>query len=207
LTKELFNTIFDNEIRPFINEIQSNHSQIKIKNLELCKQNIYKQYIILNNAYKENIFDQSEGSLLDRHKVASCICGAFLKVSVFNKAEMIKEIKKSHLKVFSYFYYVNEFVALYAANKFLSFFMVMDYKDDLEKKRVIIEHFPKMPETTRCKTGFWTNVLFNLSQIKDEQQIGLAHYDLYSYAMFFYMLESFFVLKMNEGSKAKINAL
>lgn len=77
--------------------------------------------------YKDQIFDKTDDALLDRHKVASCICVAFLQVSVFNKERMVNRIIDTGEKVHSYFFYANELVALYAANRFLSFFMLEVY--------------------------------------------------------------------------------
>ena len=49
-----------------------------------------------------------------------------------------------------------------------------------------------MPATTQSKRGFWNIVLFNISQIKNKDQIGVEHYDMYSYAMFFFLLEQYY---------------
>ncbi|MDE6664443.1 MAG: hypothetical protein K2K46_14050 [Lachnospiraceae bacterium] len=193
MKKELFDRIFDNEILPFINEINGNNSMIEMKDLVKCKADIHNEYMKLNSMYKEQIFDKDlDKELLDRHKVASCVCGAFLKVPVFNKTKLIQYIKAEHKKVEVYFYYVNELVALFAATKFLSFFMIADNKEHIDLVHEIHRNFPMMPPITKNKRGFWNSVLFNLSQIKDEKQIGLENYDMYSYAMFFFLLETYF---------------
>ncbi|MCM1087520.1 MAG: hypothetical protein NC419_05140 [Muribaculaceae bacterium] len=193
MKKELFDRIFDNEILPFIEEIHANNSMIELKNLTECKAEIYAEYTKLNCKYKAQIFERdSDKVLLDRHKVAACVCGAFIKVSVFNKTKLIQYIKDERRKVEVYFYYVNELVALFAATKFLSFFMVSDRKEQIDIVRKIRNEFPMMPPITKNKRGFWNSVLFNLSQVKDQDQIGLEHYDMYSYAMFFFWLETYF---------------
>lgn len=70
--------------------------------------------------------------------------------------------------------------------------MIDDNKEELETVRTIVKEFPKAPSVTKNKKGFWNSVLFNMAQTKDENQIGLEHYDVYSYAMFFFWLEHYF---------------
>lgn len=193
----LFDKIFDNDILPFIQEIKDNNSLIVLKDLQECKVQIYREYTKLNNNYKGQIFEKdADKVLLDRHKIAACVCGAFLSVSVFNKSKLINLIKTTGQKVDVYFYYVNEMVALYAATKFLSFFMVKEKLSQIEVVRAIVSDFPKVPPITKNKRGFWNSVLFNLAEIKDKKQIGIEHYDMYSYAMFFFWLENYFNEKL-----------
>lgn len=193
----LFNEIFDNDILPFIQEIKDNNSMIVLKDLQECKVELYREYARLNNNYKGQIFEKdADVVLLDRHKIASCVCGAFLSVSVFNKSELVNYIKTTGQKVDVYFFYVNEMAALYAATKFLSFFMVKERLNQIEAVRAIVSDFPKVPPITQNKRGFWNSVLFNLAEIKDKKQIGIEHYDMYSYAMFFFWLENYFNEKL-----------
>jgi len=193
--KKLFDKIFDEEIYTIIHELDKNNAMIKIKDLNNCKIEIFKEYQDLNRQYKEHVFSKTEQCLLDRHKVASCICGAFLRVSVLDKSKLVDQIKKEKQPVEAIFYYVNEFVAFYAGCRYLSFFMACDKSDNILLVKDILKEFPRMPQTSKSKKGFWNCVLFNLSQIKDETQIGLAHYDLYVYAMLFFYLEEFFYEK------------
>lgn len=193
MNQELFNKIFSNDILPFITEIEQNNSMIALNDLAECRVKLYRKYSELYRNYKEKIFaaDKDE-ALLDRHKIASCICGAFLWVPVFNKTRLMRYLQEEKTKVEVYFYYVNELVAFFAASKFLAFFMIDDNKEELEAVRAIVKEFPKAPSITKNKRGFWNSVLFNMAQTKDESQIGLAHYDVYSYAMFFFWLEHYF---------------
>lgn len=201
MKRELFNEIFDNEVLPFIREMQENNPMIVQKDLAKCKTEIFSEYNRLNNVYKHQIFNKDEdGVLLDRHKIAACMCGAFLRVSVFNKTKIVEYIKKERQGVEAYFYYVNEFVALFAAVKFLSFFMIAEQKGHPEVVKNILDTFPMAPPVRKVKKGFWNSVLFNLAQVKMEEQIGLEHYDVYSYAMFFFWLETYFLDKMTAGS-------
>lgn len=193
MDQQLFNRIFDNDILPFILEIRDNNSMIILNDLTECKIKLYRKYSELNKSYKEQIFvNGKDEALLDRHKIASCICGAFLWVPVFDKTRLIQYLKEERKKVEVYFYYVNELVAFVAASRFLAFFMIDDKREQLEMVRAIVREFPKAPSVTKNKRGFWSSVLFNMNQIKDENQIGLEHYDIYSYAMLFFWLESYF---------------
>lgn len=192
-----FNNIFDDTIMPFINEICENNSLITINDLDKCKEEIYKAYTELNKRYKGQIFEKdADKVLLDRHKVASCICGAFLRFPIFNKTNLMVYLQKERSAVEVYFYYVNELVALYAAIRYLSFFMIYENQQQDRVVQKILSSFPEAPPITKNKRGFWNSVLFNLSQIKDEGQIGINHYDIYSYAMFFFWLERYFNEKL-----------
>ena len=70
--------------------------------------------------------------------------------------------------------------------------MIHDNRNDPDVCLNIINNFPDLPQTTLVKKGFLNCILFNLAQIKDENQIGKTHYDLYAYAMLFFDLEQNF---------------
>ena len=193
MERDKFYEIFDKTILPFVEQLEENNPKIRRRDLTECKANIYDEYMTLNRTYKSQIFDKDADTvLLDRHKIAACICGAFLRVPVLDKTELVRHIKKTGQKVEVVFYYVNELVAFYAATKFFSFFMILEHEGQDRVVREILKTFPLMPPTTKNKKGFWNSVLFNLSQIKDEKQIGTEHFDMYAYAMFFFWLENYF---------------
>lgn len=202
MDKNLFDYIFDLVIYPKVEEMVANNSLIKLNDKQVCKRNLYNEYCRLNDRYKEQIFGKNEKALLDRHKIAACVCGAFLKVPVLNKTKLVDQIVEQKSGVEVYFYYVNEIIALFAASKFLSFFMVNDRlkAGDQAAAEAVFKDFPLMPPINKNKKGFWSSVLFNLSEIKDESQIGIEHYDMYSYAMFFYWLENYY----NETKPARV---
>lgn len=203
MTFEEFAKIFDESILPDINEISEKIIFVKAKDKLLCCREIYDAYKKLNDLYKKQVFNKTEEVLLDRHKVASCMCGAFLKVCVFNfsKSELIKYLKEKGRAVEAYVFYANELIALRAATKFLSFFMVSEKvkAGDFEAARKIIEKFPLPLRTSNYKLGFWSITLYNLSQIRVDEpknstrySIGIEHYDMYAYSMYFYWLELYF---------------
>lgn len=210
MTFKEFTEIFDESILPEIKEISKKITFTKPKNIFLCRREIYDEYKKLNDLYKKQIFKKTEDVLLDRHKVASCMCGAFLKVCVFDfsKSELIKYLKENRISVEPYVFYANELIALTAATKFLSYFMVSEKEKngDYEAARKIIEKFPLFPETLNCKLGFWSITLYNLSQIRvnepensEQYSIGLEHYDIYAYSMYFYWLELYFNMIQNKA--------
>ena len=194
MDKILFDKIFDSAIEPEIRELNDNNPMIVLNDLQTCKAKLYREYCILNDRYKDQVFGKDEEALLDRHKIAACICGAFLKVPIFNKTRLIEYIQKERPRLEAYFYYVNELVALFSASRFLLFFMIAEREGagDHEAADKLLRDFPSMPLVNQSKDDFWSSVLFNLSQVKDETQIGLDHYDMYSYAMFFYWLENYY---------------
>lgn len=198
ITKDIFNDIFDNEILPFINEISGSNLLIEV-NLN-NKEKIYTRYCELRGQLKEIIFgDKETDKLMDRHKVAACMCCAFLKEPIFNKDAMIKNIINTKERVCSYFYYVNELVAFMSGCKFLSFFMTSECmkKNNEEKARRIIKEFPILPPVNQSTLGCYDNILFNLSQI-NTKEIGLEHFDIYSYSMFFFMLENYYNMQFSD---------
>ncbi len=196
MTKEVFDNIFDWGIQNFIMDLQANNSLIKTYDLQECKSKAYENYNRLIHQYKDNIFSKADNCLLDRHRVASCICGAFLKTGVFNTDDLLKQIIKTRKGVEAGFYYVNEWVAFHAGCRYLSCFMAYDNINNRDTFLNIIKNFPSLPQTTLVKRGFLNCILFNLSQIKDKDQIGIAHYDLYAYAMLFFNLEQNFYQSM-----------
>lgn len=196
MDKKTFHEIFNKEIVPFVKQIKDNNSSIKTNDLGKCEIEVFNKYNELKQKYKDVIFGKDSNQLLDRHKVASCMCGAFLSVPVFNKTELIKNLEKTREPVEAYFYYVNELVAFYAGYRLLSTYMI--YRRNDEEKKIILENFPIIPPTIKNnKHGSLSSILFNLSQIKDKEQIGIENYDRYSYAMFFFMLENYFYLNHN----------
>lgn len=193
MERELFNKVYGQEIVPFIREIEGNHSRIKAKDVIVQQDRIYREYQRLRADYKARIFDKADTELLDRHKVASCICGATLAYPVFDITPMIEQIKSEGTRIDSFFYYVNEMVAYHFAARCLAIYIIADHSKDKELSQRIAREFPKSPDTLTSKSGFVKDVLFNLSQIRDKDQIGLEHFDKYAYALFFFWLERYYV--------------
>lgn len=199
MRRELFNEIFDREIAPFIQEMLEREPFIEKRDLNPCKRDIFNEYSKLRGVYKRQVYN-TDIEILDRHKIASCMCGAFLTVPIFHKGHLLEAVKQHGEAVEAFFYYANELIAFYAANKFLSFYMLrevdeirgIDEEDRRSRKERIIERFPLMPPASKETNGTWSGILFNLSQIRKEERIGVRHYDLYAYATIFFMLETYY---------------
>ncbi len=158
MKRELFDEIFDREIEPFVEEMLEYEPFIEKRNLAPCKRDIYNEYSKLRVIYKRQVYN-SDVEILDRHKVASCMCGAFLTVPIFHKGHLLEAVKQHGEPVESFFYYANEFIAFYAANKFLSFYMLcetdnlrgMDEADRSLRKERILRQYPLMPPASKVK--------------------------------------------------------
>ncbi|MDE7238636.1 MAG: hypothetical protein K2N41_02870, partial [Lachnospiraceae bacterium] len=169
MKRELFNEIFDREIAPFVQEMLNCEPFIEKRDLNTCKRDIFNEYSKLRVAYKRQVHN-TDIEILDRHKVASCMCGAFLTVPIFHKGHLLEAVKQHGEPVEAFFYYANELIAFYAANKFLSFYMLrevdeirgIDEQDRRLRKEHIIECFPLMPPSSNGKHGTWSGILFNL---------------------------------------------
>lgn len=199
MQKEQFDNIFDKTIIGFINEVKDNNSLLEINDLSKSKARIYNDYNELMAQYKEHIFPSPDNCLLDRHRIASCICGAFLKNQIFNTEKMEAEAKSNRTSFEAIFYYANELAAFHASCRYLSIFMLDDKKQNRPLCYDIYNNFPNLPRIMQIKKGFLNCVLFNLRQISDIKQIGLKHYDLYAYAMFFFHLEQTFYQNRKTG--------
>lgn len=197
MTKELFKEKFDKLVKPFAIEVSENNSLIELNDFDKCLSKAYDEYITLRNQYKDHIFPSIDGYVLDRHRLASCVCGAFLKSPVYNIDKLKNMPKKDELPIEVVFYYVNELIAFHAACNYLALFMANANLENRPLCYDIIRNFPSIPNVIQIKKGFLNCALFNLAQISDMSQIGLKHYDIYSYAMFFFHLEQAFYRSRN----------
>ena len=202
MKRELFDEIFDREIAPFIQEMLEYEPFIERPDLGPCKRDIFNEYSKLRGVYRRQVYN-TDIEILDWHKVASCICGAFLTVPIFHKGHLLEAVRQHGEAVEAFFYYANELIAFFAANKFLSIYMLrevdgirgIDEESRRTRKERIIRQFPLMPPASKGTHGTWSGILFNLSQIRNEERIGIRHYDLYAYATIFFMLETYYNLR------------
>ena len=89
-----------------------------------------------------------------------------------------------------------------AACRFLSFFITYDNRYNPGFTLEMLRQFPLAPAAKQNKRGFWTSIIFNLSQIKNEEQIGIKSYDMYAYAMIFFLLERHFLDQLHINSNS-----
>lgn len=192
MNKQQFDKIFDASIADQIKELSDNNSLITVNDLERCKGKILKDYDNLRAQMKSTVFKKVCLQVMDRHRIAACMCGAMLKNEVFDISKMVEEMKKTGISFEAGFQYANEVISLYSGCKILSFFMMNDFKDNMELREKIRDDFPVFPDTRHVKTEFMNVLCFNLYQIKDTRQIGIEHYDPYAYAVIYFLLEEHF---------------
>lgn len=141
--------------------------------------------------YEENASKNMSGIRLDRHKLASCICGAIIEIRPLtgNKGKKIPEK-------------ANELLALYIGLNVIKVFMMFDIlkeipleqKDDV--KRYLKNNFnmclPPLNENICDTQEYRKNILNALywSHSKcDILQKECFHFDIWAYANIFYHLE------------------
>lgn len=192
MNKEQFDKFFEVCIAEQIKELSDNNSLITVNELEHCKGKILNDYDNLRNQMKHTVFKNVYPKVMDRHRIAACMCGAMLKNEVFDTSKMVEHMKKTGVSFEAGFQYANEVISLYSGYKVLSFFMMNDFKDNCDLREKIRVDFPVFPDTRQVKTEFMNVLCFNLHQIKDARQIGINHYDPYAYAVIYFWLEEYF---------------
>lgn len=145
---------------------------------------IWKKY----SEYKRRALAGMSGGRLDRHKLASCICGAIIEVKPLtglNGAAIVKN--------------ANEIFALHVGLAVIKFYMMYDYAHradrQVDPKAVyyIKEHFVmRFPENI-CDTKQYEknmyNALYRSHYICDIKKGECFPYDIWAYAKIFYHLE------------------
>lgn len=146
---------------------------------------IWKKY----EEYKEKALEDMAGTRLDRHKLASCICGAVLDLKPlmgYNGAQILRD--------------ANEKLALFVGLEVIKFYMMYtlaDKKNQLAEfeyfKDNLKENFEiKFPDTVRDTQEYrknLTNALYRTRKKCDIVRKKCFHYDIWIYAKIFYHLE------------------
>lgn len=146
--------------------------------------------------YKAKALENMTGSRLDRHKLASCICGAIIEakpLTGFKGATILKN--------------ANEILALYAGLTVLKYYMtnnltkhLKDTDPELQLKaneylrNTYSMKLPSMAENI-CDTQAYQKNLFNALYRTHENCPATGrecfHYDIWAYAKIFYHLEMY----------------
>lgn len=141
--------------------------------------------------YKNNALKKMSGKRLDRHKLASCICGAIIEIKPlegFNGAEIRKN--------------ANEILALHVGLNVIKFYMMFEFTKEFtsQKRKNVIQYlkenfdirFPGLQENI-CDTQEYIENLSNAlywshhyCSIKHDE---CFHYDIWAYSKIFYHLE------------------
>ncbi len=157
------------------------------KNNDLCIKSPTIQYRIWNKFYEywNKTLEHMSGERLDRHKLASCICGAIIEVKPLVHAG--KETKKTR---------ANEILAMHVGLNVIKAFMIEELLKDSEGKNSIeylksswemqfpknicdIQEYPKNFVNALC----WSHSKCN--SLNKE----CFHYDIWAYSKLFYHLE------------------
>ncbi len=139
--------------------------------------------------YKEKALENMAGARLDRHKLASCICGAVLELKPligYNGAQILRD--------------ANEKLALFVGLGVIKSYMMYDlakdkdqlsefkyFKNDLKKLFEI--KFPDPVCDTQEYRKNLTNALYRTRKKCDIVGRSCLHYDIWIYAKIFYHLE------------------
>ena len=141
--------------------------------------------------YKNKALKNMSGKRLDRHKLASCICGAIIEVKPLTSLR--GKIRRN----------ANEIFALEVGLNVIKFYMMCgllkDIEDDVLKfdalrylKEEFKMQFPSIDknicDTQNYKDNFY-NSLFWSHHICDITNKECFHYDIWAYAKLFYHLE------------------
>lgn len=170
-------------------------SQICGANINYCVRNEEIPYEIGEkfDEYKSLASNNMSAKRLDRHKLASCICGAIIKakpLTGFNGATIVKN--------------ANEILALHAGLNVIKYYMMHDLASKLDaspqQKSTIIMHlkehydmqFPSLDENV-CDTQAYEmnllNALYWTHKQCDIVKQECFRYDIWAYAKIFYHLE------------------
>ena len=141
--------------------------------------------------YKNKALNNMSGERLDRHKLASCICGAVIEAKPLDNVKG-RKIKKN----------ANEILALAVGLNVIKFFMIYDLLKDKEDsyyreaRTYLKEHFdmqfPSLNDNI-CDTQEYRknmgNALFWSHHICEMLKKECFHFDIWAYAKLFYHLE------------------
>lgn len=140
--------------------------------------------------YKAEALGHMAGSRLDRHKLASCICGAIVEIQPltgFNHAAISKT--------------ANETFALYVGLFVVEYYMIYEYLDKLQESaevkdkllNYLKENFQMQFPDNICDAQKYdtnlANALYWTHQNRDTLGNKCSRFDIWAYAKIFYHLE------------------
>lgn len=189
-----YKTLFNDIIGPFLSQTLSRFP-------DYCLHSRSVPYEIgrIYEEYKKDADNCMENPKLDRHKLASCICGAIIKAQPLSylPKEQMPGAKKQIPKR------VNEIFALHTALSVLKLFMMYDIvcklpaaKERQAVKSYLVENFciilPTIDDNI-CDTQEYGQNLCN-ALLWTHHKCGIAgdecfHYDIWAYAKIFYHIE------------------
>lgn len=167
-------------------------SNICKENKHICIRSDEIPYIIGEyfDEYKSKAIKNMESGRLDRHKLASCMCGAIIA------AEPLTGLNGAKIKNNS-----NELLALYACICLIKYYLVYSYVHPLNlpqaKEEEVISHLLKkfsmqFPENICDEQDYYNNLLNSLYWTHQHcEQLGKMcfQYDIWAYSTIFYHFE------------------
>ena len=145
---------------PTIKEIKHNLRVTLTYDLEKILANIKEQYSVYKTMYKKDLEDTMDGKL-DRHKLASCLCGAVIKTQPFGNAIGDAELVACR--------YPNELLAFWCGLNLLKVFLIEDYSLDVIQRNYIVSQYPKLPDTTKDKRGYLACAVYSLADLRTKE--------------------------------------
>lgn len=139
--------------------------------------------------YKEMALLNMSGKRLDRHKLASCICGVIIELKPLEGFKGAKINK-----------YANEIFALQVGLDVIKVYMIRDYVNQYENQKLFIEYmknnfnmnFPSLKDNICDKHDYKTNLrnaLYRTHCQCEFKNNECFHYDILAYSKIFYHLE------------------
>lgn len=139
--------------------------------------------------YKKKALENMSGTRLDRHKLASCICGTIIEIKPlvgYNGAKINK--------------YANEILGLQVGLDVIKVYMIRDLEILDKDKNLVIEYmkdnfnmkFPPLKDNVCDKHDYYTNLRNALYRTHDKCAFKgdvCFHYDILAYSKIFYHLE------------------
>lgn len=183
-----YKLLYDNIIGELLAQICSSRINYCVKNRE-C---LYAMGQKFDN-YAEKARSNMSGTRLDRHKLASCICGAIIEVQPlegYKKATIVKN--------------ANERFALHTGLSVLKFYMIYDFlhkRNISSEKQKAMHRYLKdkfelqLPSLDKniCDTQEYAENIYNALYWSHSQcdiaQKECFRYDIWAYAKIFYHLE------------------
>lgn len=184
MKRDDYDSFFENVIREAINDIENMAEQLMgdkkvlgTKKNSKYKQKIYKFYQKKRDYVRCNYMTKEYYAALDRHKVASCMLYAILKVRPFNVNRNIKLDEKILL--------ANEYLAFYVALNIIENYRMSVNGMQETNCQILI------PETYQEKTGstdYISNICRNLYFLSI---YDIEKYDVLAYSNILFMLEKY----------------
>lgn len=187
--------LFDNIIGELISQICNNHPEYCVRNRSV-PYDLYSKFKDLRTKANAHMSSQR----LDRHKLASCMCGAILDVQPL---VYMKNGRSAHR--------VNATFALYAGLNIVKYYMMFDIiqnsslspKQQNNIKLYLQENFdmelPSLSDNICDTQEYQTNLINALYWTHSECTLvnrECFHYDIWAYAKIFYHLELYNELRL-----------